>query len=97
MAIVSQYRKPDFFITMTCNPKWSEITDHLLDGETAQDRPDIVARVFKLKKDQLMNDLRTGKLLGTVVAFMNVIEWQKRGLPHLHLLIIMADDDYVGS
>ena len=64
MAIVSQYRKPDFFITMTCNPKWSEITDHLLDGETAQDRPDIVSRVFKLKKDQFMDDLKTGKLLG---------------------------------
>ena len=26
MAIVREYHKPDFFITMTCNPKWNEIT-----------------------------------------------------------------------
>ena len=93
MAIVREFHKPDFFITMTCNPKWPEIQSELLDEQTPQDRPDLVARVFKLKKDQLMHDLISGQLLGKVVAHMNVIEFQKRGLPHCHILLILADHD----
>ena len=33
MAIVTKYGKPDWFITMTCNPKWKEIIDNLKPGE----------------------------------------------------------------
>ena len=93
MAIVREFHKPDFFITMTTNPNWPEITKQLLEGQTAQDRPDIVARVFRLKKDQLMKDLTVGGLFGQVVAHMHVIEFQKRGLPHAHILIILANHD----
>ena len=93
MAIVREYHKPDYFLTMTCNPKWPEITENLEVGQTAQDRPDIVARVFKQKKDQLMHDLISGEILGKVVAHMHVIEFQKRGLPHAHILIILASSD----
>ena len=95
MAIVREYHQPDFFITMTCNPNWPEIQGLLRKGQTAQDRPDIVARVFKQKKDQLMQDLKSGHILGNVVAHMQVIEFQKRGLPHAHILIILAEDDRV--
>ena len=49
MAIVREYGKPDFFITMTCNPNWPEIKDFLLPGQNAQDNPTLVVRVFKLK------------------------------------------------
>ena len=90
MAIVRRYDKPTFFITMTCNPKWKEITDELEEGQTAQDRPDLVDRVFKLKKDQLIKDLVQSGILGQVVAILWVMEWQKRGLPHLHLLLIIV-------
>ena len=93
MAICREYHKPDYFITMTCNPHWPEILKELKQGETAQDRPDVVARVFKQKKDQMINDLIKGKILGKVVANMWVIEFQKRGLPHAHILIILADGD----
>ena len=44
MAICREYHKPDFFITMTFNPKWPEIVEQLEVGTTAQDRPDVVAR-----------------------------------------------------
>ena len=44
MAICREYHKPDYFITMTCNPHWPEIKAELLPGQSAQDRPDIVAR-----------------------------------------------------
>jgi len=46
MAIVRQYGKPDLFITMTCNPKWEKIINALKPGEIANDRPDLVTRVF---------------------------------------------------
>ena len=95
MAICREYHKPDFFITMTCNPKWTEITDELREGENVGDRPDLVARVFKQKKDQLMKYIRTGNVFGKVPAFLWVIEFQKRGLPHIHILVILSDDDCV--
>ena len=90
MAIIRKYQKPDLFITITCNPKWDEITEHLLPGQKAQDRPDIVSRVFKRKLDQLMAYLTKTGVLGPVVAWMYTVEWQKRGLPHAHILLIMA-------
>ena len=43
IAICRYFHKPTLFLTMTCNPKWPEITDHLLPDQKAQDRPDIVA------------------------------------------------------
>ena len=79
MAICREFRKPDYFITFTCNPNWTEITQNLRPGETAQDRPDIVARLFKLKVDQLMDDLVKNKILGKAVGYLSVTEWQKRG------------------
>jgi hypothetical protein len=29
LCYVQQFGAPDFFITFTCNPKWSEIQEHL--------------------------------------------------------------------
>ena len=93
MRICGKFHKPDYFITMTCNPNWPEIQRELQPGQKPQDRPDVVARAFKRRLDKLMKDLTAGGLLGKVVAWMYVIEWQKRGLPHAHILIIMANDD----
>ena len=53
MAIVRVKGKPDLFVTFTCNPKWLEIVEELLPGQQAEDRPDIAARVFKMKLDEL--------------------------------------------
>ena len=95
MAICRKFHRPDFFITFTCNPNWTEITKELRENETVQDRPDLVARVFKLKKDQLMKDIRSERVLGKVPAFLWLIEFQKRGLPHAHILVILTDDDRI--
>ena len=62
-----------------------------------EDRPDLVTRVFKLKKDQLIRDIRSEKIFGKVPAILWVIEFQKRGLPHVHILVILANDDRVSS
>ena len=44
-----------------------------------------------------MQDLKSGHLLGRVVAHMNAIEFQKRGLPHVHILLILSNSDRVMS
>ena len=57
MAIVRKYGKPDLFITFTCNPRWKETEEQLFPGQTSSDRPDLVARVFKLKLNELIDDI----------------------------------------
>lgn len=57
MGLVQTFGKPQLFITMTCNPKWSEIAENLYDGQTASDRPDLVARVFQKKVCELKTEL----------------------------------------
>lgn len=93
MALVRTFGKPEYFITFTCNPKWREITDNLLPLQVAEDRPDIVDRVFKLKVKEFLYDLVTMKDFGRVLAYTYVIEYQKRNLPHVHLLLIIAPED----
>ena len=55
------------------------------------DRPDLVTRVFKLKLRSLLDDILKNGFLGQPAAHMYVIEFQKRGLPHVHILVIFAD------
>jgi hypothetical protein len=98
MSIFSKHGAPDLFITFTANPKWQEITDNLQLGEQASDRPDLVARVFKLKLKSLMQDLTVHGILGKGTAFVYTIEFQKRGLPHAHILITLrAEDKFTSS
>ncbi|CAO4369137.1 unnamed protein product [Caenorhabditis nigoni] len=89
MSVVSKYGKPDYFLTMTCNPYWEEIQEHLEEDQTATDRPDIVARVFQMKVNEFRDDVVKKEIFGKVQAYIFVIEFQKRGLPHLHMLLIM--------
>ncbi len=88
LAMVRDMGNPSLFITMTANPKWTEITSQLKAGETAADRPDIVTRVFKLKLDLMLSKLTTEGILGETVAHVSVIELQKRHIfsrSNLHL------------
>lgn len=87
MAIVQRYGKPDLFITFTCNPNWHEITNNLFPFQTAYDRPDLVARVFEMKKNQLLDDIVNKHVLGKPIAHVHTIEFQKRGLYECCVLI----------
>ncbi|XP_027158647.1 uncharacterized protein LOC113760290 [Coffea eugenioides] len=89
MSLVQRYGKPDIFLTMTCNPSWPEIKKHLADEDEIQNRPDLVSRVFRAKIEQLKDDLFKKNLFGEVAAYTYVIEFQKRGLPYAHFLIIL--------
>jgi hypothetical protein len=90
MARVCKFGKLDLFVTFTCNPKWKEITDAFLLGQTAKDRLELVTRIFNLKLDTLLKDIKDG-VLGNVIAKIWVIEFQKRGLPHAHILLILNE------
>lgn len=81
---------------MTCNPKWAEFCRHLKNypqGTTINDIPTIVCRVFQMKVDSLIKDLMSGSVFGPIVGYVYTIEFQKRGLPHCHMLFIMRDDN----
>ncbi|XP_075099375.1 uncharacterized protein LOC107802678 [Nicotiana tabacum] len=92
ISLVQQFGKPDLFITMTCNPSWPEIKEHLLPTDEAQNRPDLISRVFKVKIEELKTDILKRNIFGKVAAFMYTIEFQKRGLPHAHFLIILTNE-----
>ena len=91
MAVVRKYGKPDLFITITCNPTWKEIKEELLPGQKAEDRPDITSRVFKLKLQDIEQEIIKNGIFGKRVADMRVIEFHKQGLPHAHILIILQE------
>ncbi|KAG5536263.1 hypothetical protein RHGRI_023890 [Rhododendron griersonianum] len=89
MTLVERYGKPDLFLTMTCNPNWQEIKDQMKPHEEAQNRPDLVSRVFKSKLEHLQKEIVRNQLFGPVIAYTFVVEFQKRGLPHVHMLMIL--------
>ncbi|ONM29716.1 putative replication protein [Zea mays] len=70
MAICRVYGPPDLFVTFTCNPKWKEIVDALRfePGQQACDRSDIVVRVFHMKVDEFIADIREDKIFGPIRA-----------------------------
>ena len=87
--MVREFGKPDLFITFTCNPQWKEITQHIPKYQSVEHHPDLVARVFRLKYKELIHDIVTKQIFGKVASYFGSIEFQKRGLPHLHLLVIL--------
>ena len=88
LAINRFYGGGDLFITMTANPDWPEITSALLQGQASTDRPDLVVRVFCAKLHSLINDIKKG-VLGSYAAHLYTIEFQKRGLPHAHIIVFL--------
>ena len=91
MAIARYYSQVDLFITVTTNPLWPEITRELLPGQTSYDRPELVSRVFQMKKKAIINFIYKHGIFGSAVAYVYAIEFQKRGLPHMHLLLFLKE------
>ncbi|XP_012829670.1 PREDICTED: uncharacterized protein LOC105950848 [Erythranthe guttata] len=85
---------PSFFITITCNPKWPEIQRVLSDTNLhPEDRSDILCRVLKMKLDSLISDFKKGYIFGRIRSYVCTIEFQKRGLPHAHILLWLHNDE----
>jgi hypothetical protein len=84
------------FITFTANPKWPETIEAILETSptsTSTDMAAIIARVINLKLDELMHDLMHKQIFGRIAVIHMVIEYQKRMLPHAHMLVIVHHDD----
>ena len=64
IATVRKYGKPDYFITVTCNPAWPDINEALLPGQNAADQPDIVARVFRGQLNKLLHEIVEDSIFG---------------------------------
>ncbi|KAI7934621.1 hypothetical protein MJO29_015884 [Puccinia striiformis f. sp. tritici] len=93
MAICGVHGPPSLFITMTANPTWDEVLKEIGTSEQTYDHPTIVARIFYLKVKSLLVEIVEGGRLGRVIAYVWVIEFQKRGLPHLHLMVTLDEKD----
>jgi hypothetical protein len=100
MGVVRKFGKPDLFITMTCNSNGKEVQDgleHIKRFSRLKTRPsvayrnDVVVRVFYMKLHQLLEDISSGKEFGRTRYFSVVVEFQKRGLPHAHITIGLAN------
>jgi hypothetical protein len=102
MAICREFQKPDLFITMTANPNWPEVKEALLKElglhgmpQTAADRLDIMTRrVYEGKREALYKEIKKG-IFGRTAAMIHTIEFQKRGLPHMYLLVFLHPEDKI--
>ena len=94
LAIAATKGNPTFFIMMTCNSNWPEIQSQLRSGQDFTDIPVVVVRVFKRKLAHLLQTLKTIMFphAGRVLYCIHSIEFQKRGLPHAHILVKFMSD-----
>ncbi|XP_075091590.1 uncharacterized protein LOC107811852 [Nicotiana tabacum] len=73
-------------------PKWPEITRFVESrGLSREDHPDILTEIFKIKPDRMIKDLRDNKIFGEVKAVVYTVEFQKRSLPHAHILLLLRN------
>ena len=92
------------FMTVTCNPNWPDITAALPSGSDWRHYPSIVGRCFMLKFNAILREItEDGVVLAFVwrvewqVCILVIthaaaacdIFLQARGLPHVHMLIIL--------
>ncbi|CAN1781982.1 ATP-dependent DNA helicase PIF1 [Linum perenne] len=73
MAICHYFGNPDLFITFTSNAQWPEITNAFKNivGSHGEDKPAIVARVFRMKLQHLKDDINDHHIFGRTVAVIS--------------------------
>jgi hypothetical protein len=71
IAICRVHGPPDFFFTFTCNSKWSEIMNSFYKPEQkSSDKSDVIVRVYHKKLEELIDDIKSGKMFGPCSAGM---------------------------
>lgn len=75
LAVCRHIGHPDIFLTMTTNPLWDEILEMMKfsPGCSSEDSPDIIARVFKMKLDQIVEDIKKKEYFGVCVGSKNFL------------------------
>jgi hypothetical protein len=89
MVLVRQFGRPSLFITVTANPQWPEMLEVLGPHQQPNNRPDLITRIFQMKFKSIMSNITRENRLGRVVSWVYTIEFQKRGLPHAHIVITL--------
>lgn len=97
MALAQEFRRSDLFITITCNPEQIEIQEELCVGQDAQDKPDLVTRVFRAKLSDFKHQIFKKENFGPIATYVFVVEFLKRGLPYIHLLLILKESHKIKS
>ena len=105
MAVIGRYGNPTLFITFTGNPAWPEFLEAIrvtTGNNPPQDAhilfPALLVRVFKAKLYSLENDLKTGAIFGHRQVFIQrVIEFQKRYIPHAHIVVRLDSPEPIPS
>ena len=88
LAIAPKHGCPTFFITMTCNTEWPEISSQLLPGQDYTDIPLIVVHIYKWELALLECALETMfPNCRNEVYSIQTMEFQRCGRPHTHFLI----------
>ena len=80
------------FLTATADPNWPEVKNALLPGQKSSDRPDLIVCVFHAKMAAMIKDICKNGIMGQTVAHVYIIEFQKRSLPHMHMIIFFYPD-----
>ena len=69
-----------------------KITSNLLIEQKANDRHDLIVRVFRMKLKELLSDILKKHAFGRPLAHVYTAESKECGLPHAHTLLIFADE-----
>ncbi|CAN0874970.1 ATP-dependent DNA helicase PIF1 [Linum grandiflorum] len=83
IAVCNHFKNPDLFITFTCNAQWPEIVNAFKEdvGSHGEDKPMVIARIK-----------RAPSLILNGGSGMHTVEFQKRGLPHVHIIVWLSDN-----
>jgi hypothetical protein len=83
IAICRVFGPPDFFFMFTCNPIWPEIANSYHSAaQRTSDKLDVTVRVYHMKLEELIQDIKLGKLFGLCNAGMFSVSPR---LPHVAL------------
>jgi Helitron helicase-like domain at N-terminus len=88
LALARAKGRASFFATATANVHWPEIQSQLPRGANVTDYPELVCRVFQARLKHLLSTLRTK--FGNLLYLIRVVEFQKRGLPHAHIIFAVS-------
>ena len=97
LLLLHKFGGSDLFITFTANPHWREVEEALLPNQVPHDRSDIVAQVFHLKFESILEDIMHKSIFGKAVGYVYTVEYQKRSLPHVHLIVFLNRSSRLSS
>jgi len=92
-SIIKNKGLPTLFITIGLNTAWQELKDAVNRYFEPQYRPEVMARVFKCKLQDIIDDITKEYKFGKPEGWFYSIEFQNKGLPHCHLVVILNEND----